>query len=199
MLVDINLLPEKQKRNFALYVVLFFVLTASIIGAIIFYLQYQHNTQQVKIIQQQIQDTKMLRTVQEKKLTDYASSSAVAELETAINWTQELPIPTVFLMRHLSALLPERGYMLNFSYTDDGSVNLTVQFDTSREAAYYLKSLKDSEFIDTVNLTSLVTSAADDEPEVKELVSVLLPRYIGEFQIQLNKSALRDADNKEAK
>jgi type IV pilus assembly protein PilN len=197
MLIDINLLPEKQKKNYTFVLVLTLLLVATAVVATILYLQYEQAHQRADLMQQQIQDTKLLRTVQEKKLTDYTSSTAVLELDQAISWTEEIPIPTVSLIRHLSGLLPERGYVLNFNYSDAGNVNLTVQFDTSREAAYYLKSLKDSAFIEDVNLSSIVTSSEDDDPEVKKLTNFLLPRYIAQFELLLDKTALKDSEKKE--
>jgi type IV pilus assembly protein PilN len=197
MLVDINLLPEKQKKNYAFVLALALLIVAAAVATTIFYLQYEQVQQKAGLMQQQIQDTKLLRTVQEKKLTDYTSSTAMSELDLAISWTENLPIPTVSLIRHLTGLLPERGYVLNFNYNDAGNVNLTVQFDTSREAAYYLKSLKDSEFIEDVNLSSIVTSSDDAGQDVKKLTNFLLPRYIAQFQLLLDRSALKDSDKKE--
>jgi type IV pilus assembly protein PilN len=193
MLVDINLLPEKQKKNYIVFIIITFLLIVFALGATVLLLQFGHEKEQSEFLKGQILDTKMLTAIQEKKLNDYASSTAVTELNQAIIWTEKLPIPTVFLIRQLSSLLPERGYVLNFSYTDDGIANLTVQFDTSLEAAYFVKNLNDLPYIDQVNLTSLVTSAADDEPEIKELLDVMLPRYIGQFELKLNKSVLKNS------
>jgi type IV pilus assembly protein PilN len=194
MLVDINLLPEKEKKNYALFVLIFFLIIAAVLGWIMMQLHYNNVKNEAQYIQKQIDDTKLLRTLQEKNLTDYTSSTAYAELEAAIQWTEKLPISTVLILRHISSLLPERGFILNFNYTDEGTVNTLVQFDTSREAAYYLKSLKDSEFIEKVNLTSLVTSNSEDSLKVSNIKNVLLPRYIGQFTLTLNKPALKTAE-----
>jgi type IV pilus assembly protein PilN len=197
MLIDINLLPEKQKKNYTFILVLVILLVTGAALATFLFFKNEQIHQKSEQMQKQIQDTKILRAIQEKKLEDYASSSAITELNEAISWTEELPIPAVTLIRHLSELLPERGYVLNFNYSDAGAVNLTVQFDTSREAAYYLKSLKDSAFIESVNLSSIVTSSNDDSTAVKSLTSFLLPRYIAQFELQLNKAALKDSEKKE--
>ncbi len=173
MLVDINLLPEKQKKKYSVISIIALLLVCAALVAIFLFYQYEQVRQQANIVQKQIQDTKMLRLMKEQKLTEYTSSSAVSELDGAISWTEDLPIPTVFLIRHLSGLLPERGFVLNFNYNDDGNVNLTVQFDTSQEAAYYLKSLKDSAYIEGINLSSIITSVADDNPDVKDSTSIL--------------------------
>jgi len=198
MLVDINLIPEKQKKSFMfLFLALMLVLLA-VAGAAYLYVYYGQTKQQLEILQTQIDDTKLLRTLQEKKIEDYTTSTAVEELHHAITWTEELPISTVALIRHLSGLLPERGFVLNFNYTDTGPVHITVQFDTSTEAAYYLKSLKDSPFIERVDLASLVTSPSEDNPDTKGLTSFLLPRYIAQFNLQVNKAALKDSEKGES-
>lgn len=65
-------------------------------------------------------------------------------------------------MRHLTALLPERGFIQSFAYTEAGTVTISVQFDSSREAAYFIESLKDSDWIEDVSLTSLTATETEE-------------------------------------
>ena len=44
---------------------------------------------------------------------------------------------------------------MNFSFQEDGSASLSVQFDSSREAAYYLKSLSTADFIVKAELLTI--------------------------------------------
>lgn len=197
MLIDINLLPEKQEKKYTVFLVISILLICAALIFTILFLQYQQTRQQIDFVQKQIDNTKLLRVIQEQKLTDYSSSSAVSELNSAIAWAEELPIPTVYLIRQLSLLLPERGYVLNFNYNDDGKVYLTVQFDTSREVAYYLKGLKDSEFIKSVELSNIITSVTDESPEINDEKTILLPRYVAQFELNLDRAVLKDSEKKE--
>ncbi|MBM6619752.1 PilN domain-containing protein [Bacillus suaedaesalsae] len=197
MLVDINLLPEKQKKKYTFPIIVAGLILLTAIVSIFLYLEYDRLQNETTYAQKKLQDTKLLRTKQEQKLKDYASSSAITELTSAIEWAEEQSVPTVPLIRHLSSLLPERGYVLNFDYTAETQVNFTVQFDTSREAAYYYKSLKDSPMINDVALSSIITSVSDDEPDVKQYTAFLLPRYIAQYQLKLNNRAIKDSEKEE--
>lgn len=197
MLVDINLLPEKQKKKYTFAIIVAGLIILTAIVSTFLYLEYDRIQNETTYAQKKLQDTKLLRTMQEQKLKDYASSSAALELTSAIEWAEEQSVPTVPLIRHLSSLLPERGYVLNFDYTAEAQVNFTVQFDTSREAAYYYKSLKDSPMINDVNLSSIITSVADDEPEIRQYTTFLLPRYIAQYQLTLNNHAIKDSEKEE--
>lgn len=70
-------------------------------------------------------------------------------------------------MQHLTGLLPERGFIQTFAYTEAGTVTISVQFDSAREAAYFLDNLNESEWIDDANLSSLT---AKEQEENKEAV-----------------------------
>jgi hypothetical protein len=65
-------------------------------------------------------------------------------------------------MQHLTALLPERGFIQSFGYTETGTVTISVQFDNPREAAYFLDSMNKSDWIDKASLSSLNAQAIVD-------------------------------------
>jgi hypothetical protein len=66
-------------------------------------------------------------------------------------------------MQHLTSLLPERGFIQSFGYTESGAVTLTVQFDSAREAAYFLNSLNHSKWIEEASLNSLAAAETNTE------------------------------------
>jgi type IV pilus assembly protein PilN len=73
---------------------------------------------------------------------------------------------TVPILRELSSLIPERGFFKAYSYNDAGEQTLTVQFDTNREAAYYLGRLKNSFYFTEADLNSLSAVTEEVSPEI---------------------------------
>ncbi|RAK21383.1 type IV pilus assembly protein PilN [Anoxybacillus vitaminiphilus] len=202
MLVEINLLPKKERKNAALLFILFITLFFAAIGSAVFYFYMQRAEQKIESLTKQIEQIKTLRITEEQKLANTESLTAVQDLENAVNWAKDYPIKTVLLLKELSKLLPERGFMMNFSYEEAGSIQLTVQFDTSREAAYYLKALSDAEFVAEAYLASLTVEEKKDyisstnENKTNEMKNVL-PRYIGQYQIKVNKEVLKKLEKEE--
>jgi hypothetical protein len=58
--------------------------------------------------------------------------------------------------------LPERGFIQSFAYTEAGTISLSVQFDSAREAAYFLDNLNESKWIEESSLSSLAAVAASE-------------------------------------
>ncbi|MFL6556997.1 MAG: PilN domain-containing protein, partial [Bacillus sp. (in: firmicutes)] len=162
MLVEINLLPQKEPKKIG------FIITLSSLGAILllagaFYL-WQTNVAKNEIasLDRQITMTKKIADNANKSTETVAATSSVSQLKSAIEWANEYPIQTIPVMRHLTSLLPERGFIQSFAYTEAGTVSLTVQFDSTREAAYFLDNLNESTWIEESSLISLSVSAAPE-------------------------------------
>ncbi|NSL51609.1 PilN domain-containing protein [Calidifontibacillus erzurumensis] len=202
MVIEINLLPKKERKSLSTVMILLSFLLPFMIGSAYILFQYQTTKAEINSLQSQLQTTKELRIIQEQKLAELTSTSAVDQLKTTIEWVEKLPISTVTLLKHLTALLPERGFILNMRYADSGTVTITVQFDTNRETAYYLRELEDSEVIESVQLKSVKTSGEELEktnPNLKDkLTKVIVPRYIAVYELQLNRPALKALEKKEA-
>ncbi|HHY72843.1 MAG TPA: fimbrial protein [Bacillus bacterium] len=201
MLIEINLLPKKERKKLSTLIVVIASILILLIGSVYNVLMYQTSKTEVNNLTTNLQMTKELRAIQEQKLTEVTSTSAVDRLKTTIDWVQKLPISTVTLLGHLTALLPERGFILNVTYADSGVVTLTVQFDTNRQVAYYLNELENSDIIDSVELRSVNTSGDELEKTDKilkdKLVKVLVPRYVAVYELHLNRQALKVLENKE--
>jgi Tfp pilus assembly protein PilN len=252
MLVEINLLPQKEQRSKG------FILTLIGTGALFlvlvgFYVwQIQSKKADIANLDKQIEMTQKIAKAEQKNAQTNESAMSVSLLKNAVEWANSYPIQTIPVMRHLTGLLPERGFIQSFGYTEAGTVSLTVQFDSARESAYFLNSLNDSEWIDEAVLNSLnpeeneadstentVTtnqnsdeivdaSTGDkqsllftpdpnnpgsfiitpvDENELnnsgttsgsskKKQLENILPRYIGQFEINLNKDTIKQLISK---
>lgn len=180
MLVEINLLPKRERKSRFMPLLSIVVAMLLIVGATTFYVIVQRMEQQITQLKTELDQTKALRIAEEEKQKTKTNASASTQLQEAIQWAEQYPVHTVALLHELTERLPERGFLMNVSYARDGVIQLTVQFDTTRESAAYLQALKDASFIADVKLTSLTATEGKTEEEGT------MPRYIGQFSVQLN-------------
>ncbi|MGF6948248.1 Tfp pilus assembly protein PilN [Neobacillus sp. B4I6] len=162
MLVEINLLPQKEPKKIG------FIITLSCLVALLLltgaYYLWQTNTAKSNIasLDRQISMTKKIAE-KENKSTDTAEvTSSVSQLKSAIDWANDYPIQTIPVMRYLTSLLPERGFIQSFAYTEAGTISLSVQFDSAREAAYFLDNLNESKWIEEASLSSLAAASTTE-------------------------------------
>ncbi|WP_066311607.1 PilN domain-containing protein [Bacillus sp. FJAT-29814] len=163
MLVEINLLPQKEPKKIAFFIVLAVFVLALIFASVFYYFQISSTKISIESVSREISMTQKVREKQEQKSDVVESADSVSKLKSAIDWADTYPIQTIPVMRHLTSLLPDRGFIQSFGYTEAGTITLSVQFDSSREAAYFLNSLKESEWIADVNLSSLAAVEQKDE------------------------------------
>ncbi|WHY76348.1 hypothetical protein QNH20_19805 [Neobacillus sp. WH10] len=160
MLVEINLLPQKEPKKYNFIITLSCLLVVFVLIAGFYFWQTQSIKDELASIDSQISMTKKITEKEEQKSKRIESSSSVGQLKSAIEWAENYPIQTIPVMRHLTSLLPERGFIQSFGYTEEGTITLTVQFDSAREAAYFLEHLNQSKWIEDASLSSL-SAAAD--------------------------------------
>ncbi len=196
MLVEINLLPQKQKKSIFIFLIAGIVLFTFLVLFAIGYFIYDNKQQSLKNVESELELTVSLREIEEKKLTESKEVDSFSQLMTKIDWITKQKISLVFLLNHLVSLLPERGYFMNYQASDEGTVTINVQFDTPREAANYLHELNQSPYIAKASLESLSTQEVNDE-EMSDERFRYLPRYIANFNIEINRVAILRAKTKE--
>ncbi|NMH69875.1 hypothetical protein HF072_13890 [Bacillus sp. RO3] len=191
MLVDINLLPQHEKKNQIWLYIVFGVLSFGILSIILLSILVSTLGKEVDTLSEQLEMSKQLRVEKEQSIADFESSDAWLQLESAVKWAESYPIATVPILNHLVELLPKRGFINQFTYTENGTIGLSIQFDTSREAAYYLTHLKESEYIMDAKLLSVATvPVQENERLTVSNTEQVLPRYVSQFELTLNRSAV---------
>ncbi|WP_406686701.1 pilus assembly protein PilN [Rossellomorea vietnamensis] len=191
MLVDINLLPQNEKRSRQWLYVVTGIISLGILALIILFILAGNLGKDVDALTAQLQSEKQLRAEKEQSISDFESSDAWVQLEEAVSWVEDYPIDTVPVLDHLVELLPERGFLKDFTYAEDGSIQLSIQFDTSSEAAYYLTHLKDSKYIQDATLSSLATESVMENEQGAVNTEPVLPRYIGQYEVILNRDSIK--------
>lgn len=198
MLVEINLLPKKRKKEQKPLQWIILLVVISLIPGGLFYWQYREKKEQLQSFENtilQVNDTiaSLQVNLQQANTTDSGK-----QLQQVIDWTETYPIDTVFVLKHLIGLLPARGYFQQFSYNEEEIVQLSIRFDTSREAANYYTELTKSKFISSATLTSITATkmaepTAEEELDMEIAGKQYLPRYTGIYEVKLNNPAIKEA------
>ncbi len=195
MLVEINLLPQNEKRNRQWLYVMLGILSIGVLSIILLLFLASNVGKDVDALTNELQGYKQLRAEKEQSISNFESSDAWVQLESAVSWAESYPIDTVPVLDHLVELLPERGFMKEFTYGENGSVGVAIQFDTSREAAYYLTHLKESEYIQEANLLTLETESISDSDSQNVInTEIILPRYTAQYELTLDKEAIKNSE-----
>jgi type IV pilus assembly protein PilN len=194
MIVEINLLPKKEPKNVAVWVSVAVFALFVIAAAIIFYLLAARADEQINALTGEIKQIRAMQAIEQQKQKDAQSAQEIKELHEAVQWSKKYPLKMVPLLRNMTKLLPERGFVMNFSYADNGTVTVAVQFDTSEQAAYYLKRLEDAKFVKDVQLKSVsavdITETNAEEGTEQQVV----PRYLAQYEMHIRKQALTEKE-----
>lgn len=196
MLIDINLLPKKEKKNFSLSIMMILLAVLFFIGTgLSFYYGNSLKSEAEQLSAKISQVNENLRLEQEEVAKVQATNS-LQELKQAVEWADTYPIKSVPVLQHLTSLLPERGFIQQYTYSEEGTIQLTIQFDTSREAAYFLNWLTDSEWIEEANIVSLglgINPPGTTEEDIEDSIETeYVPRYIGQYDIRLEREKVKE-------
>lgn len=184
MLVEINLLPKKEYRKssqliIAAIISIFFAIAISAV-----YFQGSSYGKEMELVDQKISNLQKLNNAQQEKLAEGNAGNSVIKLQEAVQWAEQYPVQTVPIMQNIISLLPDRGFIQSFEYSNMDSILITVQYDASRDAAFYLSSLKQSEWVKEAELMNVVADEIVEEARVKnDIQGKILPRYTAEYKI----------------
>ncbi|AZN43337.1 PilN domain-containing protein [Paenibacillus albus] len=197
-LSDINLLPRQEKASNAFKAISLALVLFAIIGSVVLGSAYFVIDHKLTLVSQELESTTKLQEALDKKLAQgNASSSAVNGLQAAIIAVEKLPTPAVSIVNHLVALLPERGFIQSFNYSND-MVQMTVQFDTLYETSAFLDSLNSSGWVESVVMPGVSTS--DESGGAASAASsgeAKVPRHTASFEIKLNMGAITEKEGQE--
>jgi hypothetical protein len=224
MLVEINLLPKKEPKKYGFIILTSLSVILILLAAGFYYYQIHTTNLKIQNVDKQMSILRKISDQQSEKLNKNQKINSASQLQNGVEWADEYRIQTIPVMKHLISLLPERGFIQTFNYTETGVVALTVQFDTTREAAYYIDRLNHSKWIEEAKINSLTTNTNEnagdstnssnvpsntnlnnlpntsnqnansninsDETTTKSGTEVV-PRYIGQIEITLDKTMVK--------
>lgn len=189
MLVDINLLSQKERDRPAFIIAAISILLLAILIWAIFFFMSQANAHEQTELLAESEQLALQQAELRAELDTTIGMNEEQQLQVTVDWAENYQYDTIPLLNELVSKLPERGYFTDFSYIAPNSATLTLQFDTSREAAYYLTQLKASEAIASASLESVTNqgAASTEDPETIEEIDdtaiIENPRYLAVYNI----------------
>ncbi|TLS39237.1 PilN domain-containing protein [Pseudalkalibacillus caeni] len=204
-MVDINLLPQRDPKPFAILLITGLSAIIILLAIGFMYTDYMFTKKTVAEVKQEIDRTVALREASQAD-ERIETGDSFNQLFNRIESIKKIKYPSVPLLDNFTELLPERGYFMNYGFEDDGLVKLSVQFDTIRETSQYLYALNQSPFVKDVQIKSVITADLDSDEISTELegyelnleenseekrTSLILPRYLAEYEISIDKVALK--------
>ena len=181
MLVDINLLPEKEKERSRLLIAALAILGAAILLWLAFFILSNNLVKETETLEQQLI---VLQESQEEIRSELQKTDSGDEkklLASTVDWAEDYQFDTVPLLHELINLLPERGFFQTFDFTGPNLATVIVQFDTKQGGAYYYTRLKSSQSISEIRLDSVKVDNGSTE-ETNSATGVL-PRYLATYSI----------------
>ncbi|MGB6778668.1 MAG: fimbrial assembly protein [Planococcus citreus] len=183
MLVDINLLPQKERDRPAVLIAAVAILLLAIIIWAVFAMMARAEANEQQALQVQAQGVMAEQAQIRSELEARQGMNEEQQLQATVEWAESYQFDTIPLLEELVSLLPARGFFQTFSYTGLDQAQLVVQFDSSREAAYYLAQLKSSELLTSATLDNVATEIFDEAEEEEIIVDPSKPRYLATYTL----------------
>ncbi|WAA08875.1 PilN domain-containing protein [Fervidibacillus albus] len=189
MIPNINLLPERDRKTgtFAWMFYIFIGIWVILLFTIGF--QYFQTKTDNETLQREIDSLTLDKAVLETKVMEQ-SNNVGNDFQAAVEYVENLPLPTSKIITELLQLLPnEHSYLTYYSYTG-GNVSIETAFETLDSVAAYVTALTNSDMIRDVQVDAISTTSFDSNEEV-EMYFDILPRYNVLITIEVNISSLR--------
>lgn len=189
MLVDINLLPQKERdRPASVIAAISILLLGVIVWGVFAFLSNGLEKEQAALAAESAQVASEQALLREQ-LEATQGLNEEQQLKVTVDWAESYQFDTVPLLDELVSKLPQRGFFDSFTYTGMDQAVLAVQFDTARESAYYLAQLKASEMLESATLDSVTQEEIQTETVEGETVVVdedaplQNPRYLATYTL----------------
>ena len=178
MLVDINLLPEKERERSTLLIAALAILGVAILFWAVLFLYSNQLTKKTLQLETQTAAIHMSQEGIREELAPTTTSSELQQLGKTVQWAESYRYETLPLLRELIALLPNRGFFISFDFSAPHEAQVTVQFDEKKDAAHYLTRMNASPFVTAATVESIVAVELDEEEGEQ-----ILPRFEAVYQV----------------
>ncbi|MET3574640.1 PilN domain-containing protein [Bhargavaea ullalensis] len=187
MLVDINLLPGRDRGRSKALIVSIAILLSALIFWLAFFLMANRNAEEAQRADARAEEMRTRQAELQSRLDGTETMADRAQLEGTVEWAESYRFLTAPLIRHLVSLLPVRGFITEFTYTGPHTAELSVQFDTYEQAAHYLARLKAATMVEAATMNEVTADPLEEETDEEgnpvDRNEVLVPRYIAAYTI----------------
>ncbi|WP_033544135.1 hypothetical protein [Planococcus sp. CAU13] len=188
MLVDINLLPQKERERPAFLIAALSILLLGLIIFVTLFFMAKGEAAEQAVLSEQSMELALQQATVRAQLEASSGMNEEQQLKVTVDWAESYQYDTIPLLEELARLLPSRGFFDQITFGAPNTATLVVQFDATRDAAYYLAQLKSSGLIDYASLDSVQSEASilaeeDEEAAVEEEQTIETPRYLATYSL----------------
>ncbi|MBU8905045.1 PilN domain-containing protein [Desertibacillus haloalkaliphilus] len=186
MLVDINLLPNREKKRplFTVTLVIFALIFILFTTALL--VMYMSLKADVESAEQEYHRLVIERADLEEEVGIVQGEEIGIRLREAIDYTEGLQVPTTIFISDLNMRLPSHGYLSSYNY-QNRQTGIQVQFETLEDVAAYVTELERSAFVADVQINSVHTFEHEGETNQFKVI----PRYDVSLSLQADPLELR--------
>jgi type IV pilus assembly protein PilN len=188
LLVDINLLPDRDRERSKAVILSLVILLSAMLFWLTFFVMANRNADEAERLDARTQEIRLEGAEIRSRMQGTETMADREQLELTVGWAESYQFPTAPLLRHLVSLLPARGFIMDYTYTGPHTADLTVQFDRYEQAAYYLARLKSATPVDSAILNDVsavpLDEETDDEGNPVETDDMVVPRYTATYTIE---------------
>lgn len=179
MLVDINLLPEKERERSTLLIAALVILGAAILFWATLFVLSHSLSKETDRAESQIASLHASQEAVRENMQPSTDAGDREKLASTVEWAEAYRFDTLPLLREMIALLPQRGFFVSFEFTAPHESTVVVQFDDKSDAAYYLTRIKSSTIVSAATMESLVAESLEEEIDLETL-----PRFQATYRIE---------------
>jgi type IV pilus assembly protein PilN len=180
MNVEINLLREKPKAHPIFRILIYLLVAILLANAVFIYVKYSSVSSEIEMLETKIKSTETERIALEAKINNMQSDSFINEYKQDVNVIKAFHFSSVGILNDFVRVLPERGFFIDYTFSENGTVDVFVKFDTLPEMSMYTDGLSSLPFVTNVSL---------DDVEIKEISNnenEVLPRFYVQYSISLD-------------
>ncbi|MFS0575367.1 fimbrial assembly protein [Sporosarcina sp. 179-K 3D1 HS] len=181
MLVDINLLPEKERERSTLLLAALAILGVAVLFWAVLYFISNAMEKETAVLESQQAALQQEQQAVRDLLPVSDHLDARKQLDLTVQWAETVQFDTVPLLEDMIHALPERGFFRSFEFTAPNSATVVVQFDAKPEASHYFSRLASSESIEHLVLDSVTAETVTEEES--DVTHDVMPRFLATYSI----------------
>ncbi|HLS67103.1 MAG TPA: hypothetical protein VK029_08945 [Pseudogracilibacillus sp.] len=195
-LPDINLLPQYERhsgRSFYAFIIFFLLIVLSFVLIGVFYF-----TTKSKLVDVEAQLDELATRAEQLQIELAAlETDGSSSIETAVTFANQNTYLTSILIEETVDLLPDHSYVKEFDY-DVRETNITAHFERMDRISQYTTDLTTSNVTEDVKVNEIDTFELKEEMiEGEEILFDVIPRYELHMSVQVNKDALKEAEEQD--
>lgn len=177
MLIEINLLPKKEKRSFFLLISSITVLVLGLLAGIWLTIYLLSMQDKIEYTNQEITMAQLLKTTLEQQLNQGSDYAAVQMYQDLVQQLEQQELPVTSFLKQLVSLLPQGAKYQSYVFNPDGTIHLSVNFSSMDEISNYLYQLSAYPLTQEVKLNSVNKTQTEGEASAYSAIFQLKIEY----------------------